>query len=159
MKRGILGATGISVSELGLGTMMLGARGNADHNEWIRMIHTALDAGVNLVDTADVYSRGEAEEIVGRALKGGGTTWCWRPSSGCRWAPTPTSKAPHRAGSGERWRTACAGSAPTTWTSTSSTGPTRTPPSRTGVFGAVRPGCCDQGKVRAMGILDLPPPS
>ncbi len=70
MRRRILGATGISVSELGLGTMMLGARGNADHNESVRMIHTALDAGVNLIDTADVYSGGEAEEIVGRALKG-----------------------------------------------------------------------------------------
>ncbi|MEV6866232.1 aldo/keto reductase [Streptosporangium subroseum] len=70
MKRRILGGTGISVSEFALGTMMFGAMGNADHEESIRMIHTALDAGVNFVDTADVYSRGESEEIVGKALKG-----------------------------------------------------------------------------------------
>ena len=70
MKRRVLGGTGISVSELALGTMMFGAMGNRDHDESIRMIHTALDAGINLVDTADVYSDGESEEIVGAALKG-----------------------------------------------------------------------------------------
>jgi aryl-alcohol dehydrogenase-like predicted oxidoreductase len=70
VKRRILGGTGISVSEFALGTMMFGAMGNTDHEESIRMIHTALDAGVNFVDTADVYSRGESEEIVGKALKG-----------------------------------------------------------------------------------------
>ena len=70
MKRRILGGTGISVSEFALGAMMFGANGNPDHDESIRMIHTALDAGVNLVDTADVYSQGESEEIVGKALKG-----------------------------------------------------------------------------------------
>ena len=66
----VLGGTGISVSGLTLGTMMLGAMGNTDHDESIRMIHTALDAGINFVDTADVYSRGESEEIVGKALAG-----------------------------------------------------------------------------------------
>jgi aryl-alcohol dehydrogenase-like predicted oxidoreductase len=70
MRRRILGGTGISVSELALGTMMFGAMGNPDHDESVRMIHTALDAGINFVDTADVYSRGESEEIVGKALKG-----------------------------------------------------------------------------------------
>jgi aryl-alcohol dehydrogenase-like predicted oxidoreductase len=70
MKRRILGGTGMSVSEFALGTMMLGAMGNTDHDESVRMIHTALDAGINFVDTADVYSRGESEEIVGKALKG-----------------------------------------------------------------------------------------
>jgi aryl-alcohol dehydrogenase-like predicted oxidoreductase len=70
MNRRILGGTGISVSEVALGTMMFGAMGNTDHDESIRMIHTALDAGVNFVDTADVYSNGESEEIVGKALKG-----------------------------------------------------------------------------------------
>jgi aryl-alcohol dehydrogenase-like predicted oxidoreductase len=50
--------------------MMFGAWGNADHDESIRIIHRALDAGVNFIDTADVYSRGESEEIVGKALKG-----------------------------------------------------------------------------------------
>ncbi|MEV5475586.1 aldo/keto reductase [Streptomyces sp. NPDC003631] len=70
MKRRILGGTGMSVSEYALGAMMFGAMGNTDHDESIRMIHTALDAGVNLIDTADVYSAGESEVIVGKALKG-----------------------------------------------------------------------------------------
>jgi len=66
-----LGRTGVSVSPLCLGTMMFGAWGNPDHDESIRIIHRALDAGINFVDTADVYSRGESEEIVGKALAGG----------------------------------------------------------------------------------------
>src|SRR5450755_2966719 len=70
MRRRTLGATGISVSEFALGTMMLGGMGNTDHDESVTMIHTALDAGINFLDTADVYSGGESEEIVGKALKG-----------------------------------------------------------------------------------------
>jgi aryl-alcohol dehydrogenase-like predicted oxidoreductase len=70
MKRRILGGTGISVSEFALGTMMFGAMGNTDHDESISMIHAALDAGINFVDTADVYSQGESEVIVGKALRG-----------------------------------------------------------------------------------------
>jgi len=65
-----LGRTGVQVSPLCLGTMMFGAWGNTDHDDSIRVIHAALDAGVNFVDTADVYSSGESEEIVGKALKG-----------------------------------------------------------------------------------------
>jgi aryl-alcohol dehydrogenase-like predicted oxidoreductase len=65
-----LGRTGVSVSPLCLGAMMFGAWGNPDHDESVRIIHRALDAGINFVDTADVYSRGESEEIVGKALKG-----------------------------------------------------------------------------------------
>jgi aryl-alcohol dehydrogenase-like predicted oxidoreductase len=53
-----------------LGAMMFGAWGNPDHDESIRIIHTALDAGINFVDTADVYAQGESEQIVGKALKG-----------------------------------------------------------------------------------------
>ena len=71
MERHVLGRTGVSVSKLCLGTMMFGAWGNPDHDESIRIIHAALDAGVNFVDTADVYARGESEEIVGKALAGG----------------------------------------------------------------------------------------
>jgi aryl-alcohol dehydrogenase-like predicted oxidoreductase len=71
MERRILGRTGVSVSKLCLGTMMFGAWGNRDHDESIRIIHAALDAGINFVDTADVYARGESEEIVGKALAGG----------------------------------------------------------------------------------------
>ena len=65
-----LGATGVMVSPLCLGTMMFGAWGNTDHDESIRIIHHALDAGINFVDTADVYAAGETEEIVGKALEG-----------------------------------------------------------------------------------------
>ena len=66
-----LGSTGVSVSPLCLGAMMFGAWGNTDHEDSIRVIHRALDAGINFIDTADVYSRGESEEIVGKALAGG----------------------------------------------------------------------------------------
>jgi len=67
----MLGRTGVKVSPLCLGAMMFGAWGNPDHDESIRIIHRALDAGINFIDTADVYARGESEEIVGKALAGG----------------------------------------------------------------------------------------
>jgi len=69
MEYRVLGRTGVRVSKLCLGTMMFGAWGNTDHDDSIRIIHRALDAGVNFVDTADVYSAGESEVIVGKALK------------------------------------------------------------------------------------------
>lgn len=65
-----LGRTGVRVSPLTLGAMMFGAWGNPDHDESVRIIHRALDAGINVIDTADVYARGESEEIVGKALQG-----------------------------------------------------------------------------------------
>jgi len=65
-----LGATGLKVSPLCLGTMMLGAWGNPDHEEGVRLVHRALDAGINFVDTANMYSDGESETIVGKALEG-----------------------------------------------------------------------------------------
>ena len=71
MEHRTLGRTGVKVSPLCLGAMMFGAWGNTDHDESIRIIHRALDAGINFIDTADVYSRGESEEIVGKALAGG----------------------------------------------------------------------------------------
>lgn len=66
----ILGGTGIEVSAHCLGAMMFGAAGNPDHDECVRIIHTAFDQGINFVDTADMYSAGESEEIVGKALRG-----------------------------------------------------------------------------------------
>jgi len=48
--------------------MMFGAWGNADHDDSVRIIHRAVDAGINFIDTADVYSAGESETIVGKAL-------------------------------------------------------------------------------------------
>ena len=65
-----LGRTGLRVSPMCLGAMMFGAWGNADHDDSIAIIHAALDAGINFVDTADVYSGGESEEIVGKAIAG-----------------------------------------------------------------------------------------
>src|SRR3954466_979748 len=66
-----LGRTGVSVSKFCLGAMMFGAWGNPDHAECVRIIHAALDAGLNFIDTADVYGQGESEEIVAKALAGG----------------------------------------------------------------------------------------
>src|SRR3954454_22847572 len=70
MERTTLGRTGIQVSRYCLGAMMFGAWGNTDHDDSVRIIHRALDDGINFIDTADVYSAGESEEIVGKALKG-----------------------------------------------------------------------------------------
>jgi aryl-alcohol dehydrogenase-like predicted oxidoreductase len=70
MEQRRLGSTGVWVSELCLGTMMFGEWGTKDHDESIRIIHRALDAGITFVDTADVYSAGESEVIVGKALAG-----------------------------------------------------------------------------------------
>jgi aryl-alcohol dehydrogenase-like predicted oxidoreductase len=66
-----LGRTGVQVSKLCLGAMMFGEWGNPDHDDSIRIIHAAMDAGINFIDTADIYSQGESEEIVAKALAGG----------------------------------------------------------------------------------------
>ena len=65
-----LGRTGIKVSPYCLGAMMFGGIANSDHDECVRIIHKAMDFGINFIDTADRYSQGESEEIVGKALKG-----------------------------------------------------------------------------------------
>jgi len=65
-----LGRTGITVSSLCLGAMMFGSWGNPDHDDCIRIFRKAIDEGVTFVDTADVYSAGESETIVGKALAG-----------------------------------------------------------------------------------------
>ncbi|MEV7448342.1 aldo/keto reductase [Streptomyces nigra] len=98
MRHRILGGTGMSVSEYALGAMMFGAMGNTDHDESVRMIHTALDAGVNLVDTADVYSAGESEEIVGKALKGRRDDVVLATKFGL-----PMGSDPNRRGGSARW--------------------------------------------------------
>jgi aryl-alcohol dehydrogenase-like predicted oxidoreductase len=66
----VLGGTGVRVSAYCLGAMMFGPQGNRDEDDCIRIVHRALDSGINFIDTADVYSRGRSEEIVGRALEG-----------------------------------------------------------------------------------------
>src|SRR5438067_3797913 len=70
MQMRTLGSTGVKVSPYCLGAMMFGPWGNRDPEDCARMVDTALDAGVNFIDTADVYSQGTSEEIVGQALKG-----------------------------------------------------------------------------------------
>lgn len=70
MQRRILGGTGMSVSDHALGAMMFGGLSGTDDDEAVRIIHRALDAGINFVDTADVYSDGGSERVVGKALKG-----------------------------------------------------------------------------------------
>ncbi len=67
----VLGATGVRVSPFALGSASFGPWGNADHEDVARIIHRALDAGINFIDTADEYSEGETEQIIGKALAGG----------------------------------------------------------------------------------------
>src|SRR3954447_21058233 len=66
-----LGRTGMQVSPLCLGAMMFGAWGEPDHDTSVAIIRHALDSGINFIDTADVYARGESETIVGKALADG----------------------------------------------------------------------------------------
>src|SRR5436309_864706 len=99
METRVLGKTGVSVSPLCLGTMMFGKNGNPDHYDCIRIIHAALDAGINFVDTADVYSRGESEEIVGKALAGGRRDKVVLATK----AYFPMSSDPNMRGSSRRW--------------------------------------------------------
>ncbi|MCD2195866.1 aldo/keto reductase [Actinomycetospora endophytica] len=98
MERRTLGGTGISVSSYALGTMMMGAMGNADHDESVGMVHAALDAGINVVDTADVYSAGESEQIVGKALRGRRDEVVLATKFGL-----PMDEGPDRRGASPRW--------------------------------------------------------
>ncbi|MGW4483591.1 aldo/keto reductase [Amycolatopsis sp. NPDC004368] len=98
MKRRFLGGTGISVSEYALGAMMFGAMGNTDHDESVGMIRAALDAGVNFVDTADVYSGGESEVIVGKALAGRRESVVLATKFGL-----PMDDEPNHGGASPRW--------------------------------------------------------
>jgi aryl-alcohol dehydrogenase-like predicted oxidoreductase len=94
-----LGRTGVSVSKLCLGAMMFGDWGTKDHDESIRIIHRALDAGINFIDTADVYSHGESEVIVGKALAGGrrdGIVLATKVHS-------PMDEDPNHRGNSRRW--------------------------------------------------------
>ena len=100
MQQRTLGGTGFSVSDTCLGTMMFGAQGNHDHDESVRMIHAALDAGVNFLDTADVYSGGESERIVAKALKGRRDEVVLATKFGL-----PATADPNRRGGSRRWIT------------------------------------------------------
>lgn len=98
MKQRRLGSTGVWVSPLCLGTMMFGDWGTKDHDESIRIIHRALDAGITFVDTADVYSAGESEVIVGKALAGRRDDIVLATK-----AFMPMSGDPNHAGASRRW--------------------------------------------------------
>ncbi|WP_028799828.1 aldo/keto reductase [Streptomyces sp. 142MFCol3.1] len=96
-----LGRTGVSVSRLCLGAMMFGAFGNSDHDDSIKIIHRALDAGINFIDTADVYSGGESEQIVGKALTGSLRDDVVLATK----AGLPFGDDPNRRGTSRRWIT------------------------------------------------------
>ena len=98
MRYRTLGGTGIEVSVHCLGTMMFGAVGNPDHEDSVRIIHTALDQGINFVDTADMYSAGESEEIVGKALKGRRDDVVLATK-----VHFPMGEGPNRGGNSRRW--------------------------------------------------------
>src|SRR3978361_290009 len=93
-----LGRTGVQVSPLCLGAMMFGAWGNPDHDDSIRIIARALDAGINFIDSADVYSAGESEEIVGKALMGKRDDVVLATK-----AHMPMGKDPNMRGNSRRW--------------------------------------------------------
>ena len=94
-----LGRTGVSVSPMCLGAMMFGAFGNPDHDDAIRIIHRALDAGINFIDTADGYSAGESQQILGKALAGGRRA---RVVLGVKFGP-PFDQDPNHRGASRRW--------------------------------------------------------
>lgn len=100
MRYRYLGGTGIEVSAHCLGAMMFGSVGNPDHEDCVRIVHAALDAGINFVDTADMYSAGESEEIVGRALRGRRDDVVLATK-----AHFPMGEGPGRSGNSRRWLT------------------------------------------------------
>lgn len=95
-----LGRTGIKVTPYCLGAMNFGAMSNPDHEDSIRIIHKALDAGINFIDTADFYSHGESEEIVGKALKGRRDNVVLTTK-----AHLPMGDDPNQQGNSRRWLT------------------------------------------------------
>ena len=98
MRYRVLGRTGIEVSVQCLGTMMFGAVGNPDHDDCARIIQAALDHGINFVDTADFYSAGESETIVGKALQGRRDDVVLATK-----VHFPMGEGPNRGGNSRRW--------------------------------------------------------
>ncbi len=96
-----LGRTGVSVTQLCLGAMMFGAFGNPDHDDAVQIIHKALDAGINFIDTADGYSAGESELILGKALAGGRRE---NVVLAVKFG-VPTNEDPNHRGASRRWIT------------------------------------------------------
>ncbi len=100
MEYRVLGRTGVSVTQLCLGAMMFGAFGNSDEDDCVRIIHKALDAGINFIDTADGYSAGGSETILGKALGGGRRD---RVVLAVKFGVAFDSDDPNRAGASRRW--------------------------------------------------------
>ena len=98
MRYRTLGGTGIEVSVHCLGATMFGKVGNPDHDDCARIVHTALDQGINFVDTADMYSNGESEEVVGKALKGRRDDVVLATK-----VHFPMGEGPNRSGNSRRW--------------------------------------------------------
>src|SRR5258708_21167481 len=98
MRSRTLGRTGIRVSTYCLGAMMFGAHGNPAHGDCVRIIHKALDAGINFVGAADAYARGESEEIVGKALEGRRDNVVLATK-----AHLPMGEDPNQQGNSRRW--------------------------------------------------------
>ncbi|GAF48878.1 aldo/keto reductase [Rhodococcus wratislaviensis] len=98
MQMQYLGRSGISVSRLCMGAMSFGSIGNADHEDCHAIIDRALEAGINFIDTADVYSRGESEEIVGKAITGRRDDVVLATKFG-----NAMSRDPHHRGASRRW--------------------------------------------------------
>src|SRR3954454_21398598 len=94
-----LGRTGVQVSGFCLGAMMFGGWGNPDHDESIKILHAALDAGVNFLETADGYGAGESEEIVGKALARGRRDDVVLATK----FHNPMGEDPNRRGNSRRW--------------------------------------------------------
>ena len=113
MEMRYLGATGMKVSSLCLGTMMFGPIGNQDVEDCVRIIHRALDTGINFIDTADVYSRGISEEICARALKDRREHVVLATKFFNPMGEDINHAADRAAGSSRPSKTACAASAPT----------------------------------------------
>ena len=102
MERTSLGTTGIQVSRYCLGAMMFGAWGNRDHDDSIKIIHTALDAGINFIDTADVYAGGASETITGAAIAPRRSRWILATKVG-NVMPGDENRRPHTGGLSRRW--------------------------------------------------------
>ena len=98
MRYRTLGRTGIKVSPYALGTLMFATSiGNPDPDDSVRVIHKALDAGINLVDTADATATPRRSSA--RRSRDAATTWYWRRSSVAPWATTRIGRAPRGVGS------------------------------------------------------------
>lgn len=150
-----MGRTGVHVSALSLGAMSFGSLGNTDHDDCVRIVHRALEAGINSVDTADVYSQGESEVIVGKALAGRRDEVVL--ASKCFW---PMGDDPNRRGSSRRWITqACEESLRRIGTDHLDVYYLHKPDLDTDIdesLGAMSD-LVQQGKVRAVGISTFPP--